>query len=89
MFGEGLQLAPSRVLGEVRISSFFHSHVQGGQRQPDVDRAADGVAADLSRSGIEDEGDADEASRDCGMGEFGGHGYGASRQPVDPSPPGA
>lgn len=78
MFGEGLPVAPGRVLrAAVRVvdtagrrSSLFNSRAQGGQRQPDVDRAADGVADDLARPGIEDDGDIDEADGDRDIGSL-------------------
>ena len=43
--------------------------LQGGDRQAGVDRSADRVADDLTRPGIEDGGDIDEAARDGDVGD--------------------
>ena len=78
MLGEGLPVAPGRVLrSAVRVvdtagqwSSLFNGYAQGGQRQPDVDRAADGVTDDPARPGIENNGDIDEADGDRDIGSL-------------------
>jgi hypothetical protein len=45
--------------------------VQGGERQPDVDGSADGVADDAARPGVENHGDINEARRDSDVGDVG------------------
>ena len=78
MFGEGLPVAPGRVLrAAVRVvdaagrrPSLFDGCAQGGQCQPDVDRSADSVTDDLARPGIEDDGDVDEAGGDRDIGSL-------------------
>jgi hypothetical protein len=42
---------------------------QGGDRQARIDRAADSIADDQARPCIEEDGDVDEAGRQCDIGE--------------------
>jgi hypothetical protein len=45
--------------------------VQGGERQPDIDGPADGVADNATRPGVENHGDINEARRDSDVGDVG------------------
>jgi hypothetical protein len=54
-----------------RRLSRVDGRAQGGQRQPDVDRAADGITDDPARPGVEDDGNVDEARGDRDVGDVG------------------
>ena len=45
--------------------------VQSRERQPGIDRSADGVADNATRPGVENHGDIDEANRDSDVSDVG------------------